>query len=88
MSGLTGYHSKGLNGPPLSPVLRCIESKWYNQPTLHYFPFDSHEMCAIFWTLDVCIGHFCGRLFIFLPKQTVGRSFGGKICQEHKHAEE
>lgn len=28
----------------------CIESKWYNQPTLHSFPFDSHEMCAIFWT--------------------------------------
>eukprot|EP00435_Cladocopium_sp_Y103_P069734 s288_g33.t2 len=28
----------------------CIESKWYNQPTLHNFPFDSHEMCAIFWT--------------------------------------
>lgn len=51
----------------------CIESKWYNQPTLHYFPFDSHEMCAIFWT----------QTWPQLRISQFGRSYGlGTFLQE------
>ncbi|CAE7733186.1 unnamed protein product, partial [Symbiodinium pilosum] len=27
-----------------------VESLWYNIPSLRSFPFDTNEMCAIFWT--------------------------------------
>ncbi|CAE7449959.1 unnamed protein product [Symbiodinium natans] len=27
-----------------------VESLWYNIPSLRTFPFDTNEMCAIFWT--------------------------------------
>ena len=51
----------------------CIESKWYNQPTLKYFPFDSHEMCAIFWT----------QTWKRLRIANFGRSYGlGTMLQE------
>eukprot|EP00438_Fugacium_kawagutii_P035694 Skav234653 [mRNA] locus=scaffold1131:117947:135240:- [translate_table: standard] len=50
----------------------CIESKWYSQPALHYFPFDSHEMCAIFWT------HGCRQTQTWqkLRISQFGRSYG------------
>ena len=67
---------RGLKDSPFCTALRCIESKWYNQPKLHSFPLDSHEMCAIFWILDVFIGHFYCRLFIFLPEQTLDAGLG------------
>mmetsp|Transcript_31401 Transcript_31401/g.73615 ORF Transcript_31401/g.73615 Transcript_31401/m.73615 type:complete len:433 (+) Transcript_31401:35-1333(+) len=38
---------------PTTKMIQCnwdVESLWYNTPSLHTFPFDSHEMSAIFWT--------------------------------------